>query len=71
MPPSAMLGRSWLYVHSQRVALSCTCSMVSNKVVAQPGVADGAVVAFDVGILLRLARLDVLDPDAFTFGPGQ
>jgi energy-converting hydrogenase Eha subunit B len=45
--------------------------MVSNKVVAQPGVADGAVVAFDVGILLRLARLDVLDPDAFTFGPGQ
>lgn len=22
MPPSAMLGRSWLYVHSQRVALS-------------------------------------------------
>ncbi len=22
IPPSAMLGRSWLYVHSQRVALS-------------------------------------------------
>lgn len=34
MPPSAMLGRSWLYVHDQRVALSCTCWMVSNKVVA-------------------------------------
>ena len=34
MPPSAMLGRSWLYVQSQRVAFSCTCSMVSNKVVA-------------------------------------
>ncbi|KGE52195.1 hypothetical protein GW15_0209615 [Xanthomonas axonopodis pv. vasculorum] len=32
MPPSAMFGRSWLYVHSQRVALSCTCSMVSNRV---------------------------------------
>ena len=32
MPPSAMLGRSWLYVQSQRVALSCTCSMVSNRV---------------------------------------
>lgn len=29
-----MLGRSWLYVHSQRVAFSCTCSMVSNRVVA-------------------------------------
>ena len=32
MPPSAMFGRSWLYVHSQRVALSCTWSMVSNRV---------------------------------------
>lgn len=32
MPPSAMLGRSWLYVHSHRVALSCTCSIVSNRV---------------------------------------
>jgi len=34
MPSSAMLGRSWLYVHSHRMALSCTCSMASNKVVA-------------------------------------
>jgi len=32
MPPSAMFGRSWLYVHSQRVAMSCTCSIESNKV---------------------------------------
>ncbi len=30
MPPMAMLGRSLLYVHSQRVAWSCVSSIVSN-----------------------------------------
>ncbi len=30
MPPMAMLGRSLLYVHSQRVAWCCASSMVSN-----------------------------------------
>ncbi len=30
MPPMAMLGRSLLYVHSQRVAWSYASSMVSN-----------------------------------------
>src|SRR3546814_14893802 len=33
----------------------------------QPGVAHGAVVALHVGVLLRLARLDVLDPDVLSF----
>lgn len=32
MPPSAIFGRSWLYVHSQWVALCCTCSIESNRV---------------------------------------
>lgn len=30
----------------------------------QPGVSDGAAIAFDVGIFLPLGRLDVLDPNA-------
>ena len=33
--------------------------------------ADGSVVAFDIGILLRLARLDVLDGNAPGFRPTQ
>ena len=37
----------------------------------QTGASDCAVVALDIGILLRLARLDVFDPDARAFGPGQ
>src|SRR3546814_8627108 len=37
----------------------------------QPGVAHGAVVALHVGVLLRLARLDVLDPDVLSFRPVQ
>src|SRR3546814_12304825 len=35
------------------------------------GVAHGAVVALHVGVLLRLARLDVLDPDVLSFRPVQ
>lgn len=30
----------------------------------QPVIADGAVVAFDIGVLLRLHWLDMLDPNA-------
>ena len=32
-----------------------------NDVLVQPFVPDGAVAAFDVGVLLRLSGLDVLD----------
>jgi hypothetical protein len=34
MPPKAILGRSLLYVQSQRVADSCTASMLSKSVCA-------------------------------------
>jgi len=34
-----------------------------EQVMAQPVVADGSIVALDVGVLLRLAGLDVLDVD--------
>ena len=37
----------------------------------QPGIAHGAVVALHVRVLLRLARLDVVDPDAVAFRPAQ
>ena len=42
-----------------------------EQVVTEPVVADRPVVAFDVGILLRVARLDVIQPDAFAFSPGD
>jgi len=35
-----------------------------KDVFLQPFVADGAVVALDIGILLGLSRLDILDVDA-------
>lgn len=37
----------------------------------QPGIADGAVVASDVGGLLRLARLDMLNAHLVSFRPNQ
>lgn len=35
------------------------------------GVVDGAAVAIDLGVLLRLAPVDVLDADAGPLGPTQ
>jgi hypothetical protein len=34
MPPNAILGRSLLYVQSQRVAEACTASIVQKSVCA-------------------------------------
>jgi hypothetical protein len=57
-------------VHSQRVAMSCTCSIESSSV-GPARRKRGSAVAFDVGVLLRLARLDVFDPDALLLRPRQ
>jgi hypothetical protein len=38
---------------------------------AEPVVADRPVVAFDVGVLLRVAGLDVIQPDTSALGPGD
>ena len=40
-----------------------------EQVVVQHFLAEGAVEAFDVGVLVRLAGLDVLDGHAIGFGP--
>ena len=37
----------------------------------KPSVADRSVVALNVGVLLRFAWLDVLDPDALLLCPGE
>jgi len=37
----------------------------------EPVVADRPVVAFNVGVLLRIAWLDVIEPDALAFGPSD
>ena len=42
-----------------------------NDVLVEPFVANRAVVSLDVGVLLRLAGLDVLDRDAPFLGPDQ
>ena len=42
-----------------------------DDVLIQPLVPDRAVVALDVGVLLRLAGLDVPDGDPMLFGPLQ
>ena len=35
----------------------------------QPGIAHGAAIAFDIGVLLRFARLDVVDANAVLCRP--
>jgi hypothetical protein len=40
-----------------------------GDVLVEPLMPDGAVVALDIGVLLRLAGLDVLDGDFPLFGP--
>jgi hypothetical protein len=42
-----------------------------DDVLVEPFMPDGAVVALDVGVLLRLSGLDVLDGDAPFFSPDQ
>ena len=42
-----------------------------EEVVAEPVVAYRPVVAFDIGILLRVTGLDVIKPDALAFGSGD
>lgn len=37
----------------------------------EPGIAYGSVIALNVGVLLRLARLDVLDADTLLLRPGK
>ena len=38
---------------------------------AEPVVADCPVVAFDIGVLLRVAGLDVIESDTSAFCPGD
>ena len=38
---------------------------------AEPVIADRAVVAFDISVLLRVAGLDVIKPDASAIRPGD
>lgn len=42
-----------------------------NDVLVEPFVPNGAVVSLDVGVLLRLAGMDVLDRDALFLSPDQ
>lgn len=42
-----------------------------NDVLIEPFVANSSIVAFNLSILLRLARLDVLDRDVAFFRPFQ
>ena len=42
-----------------------------DDVLVQPFVPDRAIVALDVGVLLRLTRLDVCQGDAVLFSPIQ
>jgi hypothetical protein len=42
-----------------------------DDVLVEPFMSDGAVVALDVGVLLGLAGLDVLDRDATFLSPDQ
>lgn len=59
MPPSPMFGARG----SKSIANAWPCPAPAQGA-SEPGVADSPVVAFDVGVLLRLTRLDVLDADA-------
>lgn len=69
MPPRPMLGRSLLYVQSHCVAVSCTSLMLRKTLLVEPFVAHRSVVAFDIGILPRLAGLDMPKCNAAVFGP--
>lgn len=40
-----------------------------EQVACKPGVANGPVLALDVGVLLRISCLDVMQCNAFLFGP--
>ncbi|MNY72849.1 hypothetical protein D3C86_2114980 [compost metagenome] len=40
-----------------------------DVVLVEPLMPDGAVVALDIGILLRLAGLDIAQGNALLFGP--
>jgi hypothetical protein len=40
-----------------------------KDVLPQPFASDGAVIAFDIGVLLRLAWLDVFEPDTSLLSP--
>ena len=42
-----------------------------DDVLVEPFMPDGAVVALDIGVLLWLAGLDVLERDAAFLGPDQ
>src|SRR6185312_8620724 len=51
-----------------------TCGGITNGLEqgsGQPAITHGAVVALDVGVLLRLAWLDVIDLDIVLFRPSQ
>ena len=42
---------------------------VVEVISSQPSGADGSIVAFDIGVLLRFSSLDVDQPDASVFSP--
>jgi hypothetical protein len=45
--------------------------MLSHDVLVEPFMRDGVVVAFDVGVLLWLSELDVLDGNSLLLCPFQ
>jgi len=62
IPPSAILGRSLLYVQSQAVA---ACGL--ENILVEPVISNRAVKALHISILLRIARLDELQYNAVLF----
>lgn len=71
MPPSAMLGM--VVIVSPQPAGCKILGILKRfkQVMGQPVVAQGTVIALDISILLRLARLDEVDANAQFGGPDQ
>jgi hypothetical protein len=69
MPTKAMFGRSWLYIHHPLCGVHLDLIKVLPLVLGQPFVTHRSVEPLDIGVLLRLARLDVFKVDAPFPGP--
>jgi len=70
MPPIAVLGRS--LVVCPEPCSGCFLYLLNRfkNMLVQPVILDRPVIAFHVGVLLWLPRLDKLQPDATFRGPG-
>ena len=71
MAPSAMFGP--VVIVSPQPAGCKILDFIERfkQVMGQPVVAHRGVIALDISVLLRLARLDVADANAALGGPGQ